>query len=267
MDEKCGAIDEIISKTEQSIEEYKKLKQSVITKAVTKGIRPNRPMQDSNIEWIGEIPTDWDLINIKYLKSKAKNSFVDGPFGSNLKSEHYVENGDVYVIESGFISTGKFIYKAFKTITKEHFDTIKRSECKAQDVIIAKIGANYGMAAELPKLDKPSVVSGNSLKITLDQSKILNFLFVKLLEVVKKNGGYEGTVNETAQPALSLTYLNNLKLPVPPLEEQQEIVAYLDEKCAEIDTLVEKKQQFLAEMANYKKSLIYEYVTGKKEVA
>ena len=67
LDDKCGAIDEIISKTEQSIEEYKKLKQSVITKAVTKGIRPNRQMQDSNIEWIGEIPQDWSVIKLRYL--------------------------------------------------------------------------------------------------------------------------------------------------------------------------------------------------------
>ena len=266
LDKQCAEIDAVIAKTKATIEEYKKLKQSVITEAVTKGIRGDRPMKDSGIEWMGDIPTDWNLIQIKHLKSKDKNAFVDGPFGSNLKSIHFVENGDVYVVESGFITTGKFVFKKFKTITSSHFETIKRSECKANDVIIAKIGANFGMAAELPKLDKPSVVSGNSLKITLDQAKILNSIFVYELGIAKNRGGYVGLYNETAQPALSLSTLNSFKLVVAPIEEQKEIANYLYGKCAEIDTLIAKKTALLEEMETYKKSVIYEYVTGKKEV-
>lgn len=266
LDKQCAEIDSVIEQTKATIEEYKKLKQSVITEAVTKGIRGDRPMKDSGIEWIGEIPAEWNLIQIKHLKSKDKNAFVDGPFGSNLKSIHFVENGDVYVVESGFITTGKFVFKKFKTITSSHFETIKRSECKANDVIIAKIGANFGMAAELPKLDKPSVVSGNSLKITLDQAKILNSIFVYELGIAKNRGGYVGLYNETAQPALSLSTLNSFKLVVAPIEEQKEIANYLYGKCAEIDTLIAKKTALLDEMETYKKSVIYEYVTGKKEV-
>lgn len=266
LDTKCAEIDAAIEQTKTTIEEYKKLKQSVITEAVTKGIRGDRPMKDSGIEWIGEIPSEWKLIQIKHLKSTDKNAFVDGPFGSNLKSIHFVENGDVYVVESGFITTGKFVFKKFKTITASHFETIQRSECKAKDIIIAKIGANFGMAAELPKLDKPSVVSGNSLKITLNQEKLLNSIFVYELGIAKNRGGYVGLYNETAQPALSLSSLNSFKLVVAPMEEQKEIADYLDKKCAEIDTLIEKKTTLLAEMESFKKSLIYDYVTGKKQV-
>jgi len=266
LDRKCAEIDTIIEKTKATIEEYKKLKQSVITEAVTKGIRGERPMKDSGIEWIGDIPSDWNLIQIKYLKSNDKNAFVDGPFGSNLKSIHFVEDGDVYVVESGFITTGKFVFKKFKTITASHFETIRRSECKGKDVIIAKIGANFGMAAELPELDKPSVVSGNSLKITLNQEKILNSIFVYELSVAKNRAGYVGLYNETAQPALSLSALNSFKLVVAPMEEQQEIANFLDSECAEIDKLIADKTQLLEEMESYKKAVIYEYVTGKKEV-
>ena len=266
LDRKCLEIDEMTTLQEKIVEELKAYKQSVITEAVTKGLNPDVPMKDSGIEWIGEIPEHWEVKPIKYIKSKEKNSFADGPFGSNLKSEHFVENGDVLVIESGFITTGKFIYKDFKTITKEHFETIKRSECKAKDIIIAKIGANYGMSGELPVLDKPSVVSGNSLKITLDNQKYLNPIFVYAMMTAKSNKGFLDLVQENAQPALSLSGLNNFRLPSAPIEEQQAIADYLDEKCADIDSLIQTKQSKIDSLKEYKKSIIYEYVTGKKEV-
>ena len=266
LDKVCGEVDELVALQETMIEELKAYKQSIITEAVTKGLNPHVPMRDSGIDWIGEIPEHWKIMPIKYIKSKEPNAFVDGPFGSNLKSEHFIENGDVLVVESGFISTGKFIFKEFKTISKEHFETIKRSQCKAKDIIIAKIGANYGMAGELPDLGKPSVVSGNSLKITLDNSKMLNTIFVNAMICAKSNSGFKGMVQENAQPALSLSGLNNFKLPVPPLSEQQSIASYLDTKCTEIDALIAIKQAKIEELKDYKKSVIYEYVTGKKEV-
>lgn len=221
----------------------------------------SRTMKDSGIEWIGDVPEEWEVKPIKYIKSKEKNSFADGPFGSNLKSEHFVENGDVLVIESGFITTGKFIYKDFKTITKEHFETIKRSECKAKDIIIAKIGANYGMSGELPLLHKPSVVSGNSLKITLDNKKYLNSIFVFAMMTAKSNKGFLDLVQENAQPALSLSGLNNFKLPSPPLAEQHLIAAFLDKKCSEIDSLIDLQEQMIEELKAYKQSVITEAVT------
>ena len=200
-------------------------------------------------------------MGIKYIKADTKNSFVDGPFGSNLKSDHYVYDGDVYVVESGFISTGKFIYKDFKTITKEHFETIKRSECVEGDIIIAKIGANYGMAGELPRLDKQSVVSGNSLKLTLNQEIMLNYLFIRQLELAKNNGGFINIVNETAQPALSLNSLNSFRLLVPPISEQTTIVRFLYDKCTEIDYAITDIQSQIETLEEYKRSVITEAVT------
>lgn len=219
-----------------------------------------REMKDSGVKWIGKIPSDWKVMPIKYLKADIPNAFVDGPFGSNLKSQHYVNDGDVYVIESGFISTGVFIYKDFKTITKEHFATISRSECKEGDVIIAKIGANFGMAGELPKLNKPSVVSGNSLKISLNQAMLLNFIFVREMEIAKFNGGFISIVNETAQPALSLGSLNNFRLVVPPTSEQIKIEKFLRSKCGEIDCLIADIQSEIETLESYKRSVITEAV-------
>ena len=218
-------------------------------------------MKNSGINWIGNIPKNWSVMPIKYLKANEDRAFVDGPFGSNLKSEHFVEDGDVYVIESGCISTGKFIFKNFKTITNEHFLTIDRSECKENDIIIAKIGANYGMAAELPLLDKRSVVSGNSLKLTLDSQKMDNYLFVREMELAKKNGGFINIVNETAQPALSLTILNNFRLVVPPAKKQKMISHYLKLKCDEIDELLADIYTEIDTLEEDKRSIITEKVT------
>lgn len=215
----------------------------------------------SGIDWIGDIPSHWKLTPIKHLKSAEQFAFVDGPFGSNLKSEHYVSDGDVYVIESGFITTGKFIYKDFKTITKDHFETIKRSACKGGDIIISKIGYNYGMVGELPNLDKPSVVSGNSLKITLNNSKVLNGVFVNLMNLAKNRNAYIGLVQETAQPALSLGGLNNFVLPIPPLAEQEAIAAWLDEKCGEIDAAIAKVDREIELIDELKQSEISRVVT------
>ena len=220
-----------------------------------------REMKDSGIEWIGKIPNHWKLMPTKYFKSNSKNAFVDGPFGSNLKSDHYIDDGDIYVIESGFISTGKFVFKDFKTISNEHFETIKRSECVEGDIIIAKIGANYGMAGELPKLDKKSVVSGNSLKLTLNPNIMLNFILIRQLEIAKKNDGFINIVNETAQPALSLYSLNNFRFVVPPIDEQKRIASYLDEKCSEIDALTADIQKQIETLEEYKRSVITEAVT------
>lgn len=224
-------------------------------------------MRDSGVEWIGKIPEHWKLVPIKYLKKNIKNSFVDGPFGSNLKSEHFVENGDAYVVESGFITTGEFIKKAFKTITARHFKSVCRSECKSGDVIIAKIGANYGMAAELPKLDKVSVVSGNSLKITLNNERIINGLFVKLLAVAKTAGGFNGIVNISAQPALSLGGLNSLRLPISSIDEQLSIVAYIETESEKINSAITLQQQQIEKLKEYKITLINSAVTGKIKMA
>ena len=118
---------------------------------------------------------NWAIKRIKDIKSSKANAFADGPFGSNLKTEHFVENGDVLVIDSGYITSGNFVIRReFKTISFEHFLTVKRSECKDGDLIIAKIGANFGMSAILPKLDKPSLVSGNTLKLTINDRLYFN---------------------------------------------------------------------------------------------
>lgn len=204
----------------------------------------------------------WQDFRIKDLKANINCAFVDGPFGSNLKTEHFVEDGDVYVIDSGFITSGDFlIHREFRTITKEHFQTVKRSQCRENDIIIAKIGANFGMSAILPKLDKPSLVSGNTLKLTINRKKYdLKFIHYVFL-YLKESGQIDILVKGSAQPALSMGLLNDLIFSVPnDLNEQTAIAQYLDAKTQAIDkkiNLLTKKAETYKEL---RKSIINDAV-------
>lgn len=263
LDEKCGAIDEIIRKTEQSIEEYKKLKQSVITKAVTKGIRPNRPMQDSNIEWIGEIPTDWEIKKFRNILKERTEKNV--PIKSTERLSLSIDLGvTLYAEKTTNLDRFKDDFEQYK-IAHEG-DLVMNS----MNMIIGAVGVSkyYGCVSPVYYTwydETPNHTTAKYCEYLLRCKTIKKVLFALGRGIYAIERG-DDRVN-TCRLKISRDDLKNLKLPLPSLDEQAEIINYLDEKCAEIDILVEKKQQFLAEMANYKKSLIYEYVTGKKEVA
>lgn len=266
LDTKTSLIDSLIEKTQRKIELLKEKRTSLINEVVTKGLNPNVEMKDSGVEWIGKIPSHWDIKRIKHLRSKDKYSLVDGPFGSNLKSIHYVENGDVYIIESGFITSGKFRFvREFKTITSEHFETIKRSECNEGDIIISKIGEYYGMSGILPKLDKRTVISGNSISLTLNSEMNNQFVHQIILQH-RINGTFKKEVQQTGQPFISLGVVDNLTIPTPPLFEQHEIVEYLNEQTQLIDKTISIEEKRIELLKEYRQSLISEVVTGKLKV-
>lgn len=259
-------INRFIEKKQRFIELLKEQRQRIITHVVTKGINEKVKLKQTGIQGLSEIPKHWEIRRLKNVKKQEKNAFVDGPFGSNLKSIHFVEEGEVYVVESGFITTGTFMLKEFKKITMEHFETIMRSECVAGDIIIAKIGANFGMCAELPKLDARSVVSGNSLKLTVDETSIYKPYLILFLNSLKKIGIYNTMVTTTAQPALSLGGMNDLKVLYPPIEEQKQIVAHIKTETATIDTAIAKAEREIELIREYKEAMIAEAVMGKSKI-
>ncbi len=266
LDDKIRKIDTLIEKKQRLIDLLKEQRTAIINQAVTKGINIEMKMKDSGIEWVGKIPEHWEVKKLKYIKSTEPNAFVDGPFGSNLKTVHFVENGNVLVVESGFITSGEYVEREFKTITLEHFETIRRSECKAGDIIIAKIGANYGMSGILPELGKPAVVSGNSLKLTVNPDRHFNKFIQLQLLALKANGALKLIVNETAQPALSLGLLNDLSLVVPNSAEQIEIVRFVESELDKVDMAISQAGRGIGLLQEYRTALISEIVTGKIDV-
>ena len=257
----CARIDTVIEKTRASIEEYKKLKQSVITQAVTKGILPNRRMKDSGIEWIGDIPNSW--IMPKVLQC-LQMPITDGPH----TTPELFDDGIPFVsAEAVSTGNGRINFDHMRGyISKEFYEECcKKYTPQIDDVYMIKSGATTGRVA-IVDTDRVFTIWSPLAVFRADKGRILPmFLFYCLqADYVQKqieNGWTYGT-----QQNIGMRTLEKIKLCVPPVEEQSHIIVYLDEKIFDINLLIEKKEKLLSELENYKKSLIFEFVTGKKEV-
>lgn len=248
LDAECAEIDTVLEKTRASIEEYKKLKQAVITQAVTKGIRGDRPMKDSGIEWIGEIPAEWDVIRVKQLLKERNERSKEG------KEEPLSMSQKVGLVPTKFLESIPNMASSFVGAKLAYVD----------DLVFNKLKAHLGVfsVSRYDGLVSPDyAVYCSTGKSNL---KYLEYIFKTpqcIGEFRKKSTGIAAGLMRLYTEGLFSIYL-----PYPALSEQEEIAEYLNEKCAGIDALIVKKQQYLIEIENYKKSLIYEYVTGKKEV-
>lgn len=248
LDAKCAEIDRVAAETEKTIEEYKVLKQSVITEAVTHGVRGKRPMKDSGIEWIGEIPEEWKTIRVKYLLKER-----------NERSEFGLEEPLSMSQKLGLIPT-----KDMDMVPNMASSFVGAKLAHMDDLVFNKLKAHLGVfsVSRYNGLVSPDyAVYYSTGKVNL---KYLEYLFKTpqcISEFRKKSTGIAAGLTR-----LYTDGLFSVVLPFPSLCEQEEVVAELDRKCAEIDRLVAAKQDLLAELATYKKSVIYEFVTGKKEV-
>jgi type I restriction enzyme, S subunit len=259
-------IDALVSEQHRLIELLNEKRQAAISHTVTKGLSPGTPVKPSGVEWLGDVPAHWETVRLKHVKSSDPNAFVDGPFGSNLKSEHFIDGGDVYVIESGFATQGVLDTSQLKTISGEHFQTIRRSETKGGDIIIAKIGAQFGKSAILPRLDRCAVVSGNSLKLTVNEQRC-DVRFVNWwLSTLKQVGAIDAIVNGSAQPALSLGDMNELPVLLPPVGEQRTIVSAVEGWVARFNSLIAEANRAIALLQERRTALISAAVTGKIDV-
>lgn len=228
LDTKCTKIDSIIEKQEKVIEKLKEYKLSVITEAVTKGLNPDVKMKDSGVEWIGEIPEEWKVIKAKYCVLITN--------GSDPKTE-----GNIPVYGSGSSS--------FKTCGE-----FKEGPC----VLIGRKGAT---------LHIPHYILGKYWNVdTAFDVKSLDRILLKFYYFLAICFDYKIFMSQTTLPSMTQTAYENMILPIPSIEEQTDICNYLDKKCSAIDKSIEQKQAIIEKLKEYKKSLIYEVVTGKREV-
>lgn len=251
LDRKCSEIDSVTAKTKATIEEYKKLKQAIITEAVTKGIRKGRKMKDSGVEWIGEIPEEWELIKIGRLFHLR-----------NEKNYYPLEEVNLLSLYTGIgvFPHGEHEERGNKAVKAEGYSIVKKNDIVV-NIILAWMGA-IGIS------EYDGVTSPAYDVYIPNLSRVIPHFF----HYVFRTQGIAGECYKYGRGIMMMrwrTYSNEfkmIKVPYPSKAEQQEIASYLDEKCAAIDTLIAKKEQLLTELESYKKSVIYEYVTGKKEV-
>ena len=259
LDAECAEIDAVLEKTRASIEEYKKLKQAVITQAVTKGIRGDMPMKDSGIEWIGDIPAEWRKTQLRHCAA-IKSGITLGK--KYEKTDSLVERPYLRVA-NGYVDLS-----VLTTIEVTQDEDLKY-RLRAGDVLMTEGG-------DRDKLGRGCVWHGE-IEPCLHQNHIFavqtskDTLLPEFLEYLTVSDVGRSYFDVTAIKTTNLACTSSSKvlaftIPLPSVEEQAEIVEALNTKCAGIDALVAKKQQYLTEIENYKKSLIYEYVTGKKEV-
>ena len=279
LDTKCGEIDSLISLQEEMISELQAYKQSVITEAVTKGLDPNakmnccasrekndacisssetqpaieRKFKDSGVEWIGEIPEKWS-------KDKVFRVFANIGSGTTPKAtEDSNFEGEINWIQSGDIN-GSIMNSCKNKISQQVLNKYSALKIyKAPFIIVAMYGASVGNISV-------SMIDGcvnQACCVMSDSVHYFDYLFYAIKSakdylIYRAEGG--------GQPNISQDKLKNLWLPIPPLSEQQAIASYLDDKTSQIDSLITLKQQKIDELKSYKKSIIYEYVTGKKRV-
>ena len=261
LDTKCAEIDKVVEQTRATIEEYKKLKQAIITEAVTKGVRGPRPMKPSGVEWIGDIPEEWGILKTLWL---LEMPITDGPHETPILYDEGIP-----FISAEAVSCGRgridFSHKR-GYISKEYYDECcKKYTPRLHDIYMIKSGATTGRVSMVDTEEVFTIWSPLAV-LRANQEKMLpRFLFYSLqADYYQKQISLSWSFG--TQQNIGMRVLEQLKIATPDADGQQEIATYLDIKCAEIDRIIEKKEQLIEELGSYKKSLIYEYVTGKKEV-
>lgn len=250
----CSHIDAMLSKTRSSIEEYKKLKQAVITQAVTKGVRGEREMKDSGVEWIGEIPAEWSICPLKRLAAiqtgSTPSKTSSESFYSSITGTPWIKP-DNLGFSSSIETTADFLTEEGCSVARTF---------PSNTVYVGCIGSRIGNCGYSLI---PCACNQQINALIFNERMYWKYgwyltIFQEEQYTLLANGNVIQIINSTTQ--------GNISCIVPSISEQREITAYLDAKCAEIDGLIAKKEQLAKELESYKKSLIYEVVTGKREV-
>lgn len=256
LDRKCAEVDEMIALQEQIIEELKAYKQSVITEAVTKGLNPDAPMRDSGIEWIGSIPEHWEVKRLKQVLSSPLQ------YGANESGMPYQENLPRYVRITDILDNSLRDNIEKQSLTEQQADGYILQH---NDILFARSGGTVGKSFIFNEKYGRCAFAGYLIKASVNELMDAKFVYyftqTNCCEEWKKQIFIQSTIQNIGADRYS-----QLQLTIPPTSEQQAIADYLDDKCADIDSLIQTKQSKIDSLKEYKKSIIYEYVTGKREI-
>ena len=258
LDKKCGQIDKLVRIEENEIEKLKEYKTSLITKVVTKGLDPNAKMKDSDIPWIGQIPYDWEVKRLKYIA----DIFLKG---NGITKDDVVGEGNTPCVRYGDIyTTYEFKFNECKTRTnKEKFSNLQYFT--HGDILFTTTGE---LVEEIGKsvvyMGNKECLAGGDVVIMKHSQEPVFLGYALESSYVREQKSFGKLKLKVVH--ISIQDISNLYVALPTKNEQVIIGKYLDEKCEEIDNLIKIKQEKIEKLKEYKKSLIYQYVTGKKEV-
>lgn len=256
LDEKCATIDAIIAEAKASIEEYKSWKASVIFETVTKGLNPNAEMKDSGVEWIGEIPKGWEVSAVKRHYSITLGKMLESvPQSNDATLENYMCASNV---KWGGIDTTTNRQMWFSPIEKEEY------LLKEGDLLVME-GGSAGTSAIYRGEYAPCYMQNSVNRCRSKDGSLTHFLYYWMF-LVYHSGHVESACNRATIMHLTKEKLGRLPFVYAPEEEQASIVSCLDRKCSLIDGIILEKEDLIRELETYKKSLIFEVVTGKRRV-
>lgn len=248
-------VDALISNVQAQIEKLKAYKQSLITEVVTKGLDPNVPMKDSGVEWIGKMPAHWDINRIKYVSDFAPTCNTD-----TLTQDSVVAYAPMECIKNGYFERRSARYGSLAhTLTP----------FQNGDIVMAKVTPCFenGNIAVMKNLDSDYGLGSSELFVFRPRKIFTQYLMYWLQNQLFVRYACATMTGTGGLKRVSPAFVRGCNIHTPPVAEQKEIAAYLDTKCAEIDQLIAVKQSKIEKLEQYKRSLIYEYVTGKKEVS
>ena len=264
LDQECAQVDSIAADLEKQIELLQQYKKSLITETVTKGLDKTVPMKDSGVERLGKIPAHWNFKRLKFMLENSSDSMKVGPFGSALSGSDFTDEGKwVYnqrvVLDNNFSENTTFV-------SEEKFQEMRSFAVCPGDILITTRGT-IGKVAIVPEGANEGILHPCIIKFRVGKEMIIP----ELLQLIFNESDFvkdQFTLmsNATTIEVIYSYSLKDILLPVIPADEQKKIYGYLSKKCLAIDGIIAEKQKSLATITQHKKSLIYEYVTGKKRV-
>lgn len=258
LDRKCAQIDQAIALVDQSIEKLKAYRQSVITEAVTRGLDPEAKMKDSGVEWIGEICSSFQIARLQNLL------LIPLQYGANASGISFSENIPRYIRITDIDKEGKLKNDDMQSLT---LDIAYNYLLSNEDILFARSGATAGKTFYYLSEYGKSAFAGYLIRAKIDITKALpKFIYYYTLSLIYSEWIKLIFSQSTIQNINAEKY-SNMYLPFPPFSIQSQIIQFLDRKCAQIDDLISQKQSLRDKLTAYKKSLIYECVTGKREVS
>ncbi len=267
LDNKVALINSIISKTKESIEYYKQYKQSLITEVVTKGLNPNAEMKDSGIEWIGKIPKEWKVLRLKdiFFFQKGLPITKDNLTKTGIKVISY---GQIHNTKNEFV---KIVDELFRYVSPIYIKSNKSSLVNFGEYIFADTSEDLQGVGNFVLMDKENEPIFAGYHTIILKNKNFNNLYLKkylgyLFLTDNWRDQIRSRVNGVKLFSITQKILSKVQIIIPPLTEQGIIVDKLDLEISKINKLIDNKNKIMIELEDYKKSLIYEVVTGKKEI-
>jgi type I restriction enzyme S subunit len=259
LDRETSRIDALVEKKQQFIELLEERRSALISHAVTKGLDPDVPMKDSGIDWIGEIPEHWDTIRIKHV------TYVKGRIGwHGLRSDEFIDEGPFLVTGTDFVN-GRINWDSCYHISKNRYDQDSYIQLKENDLLITKDGTIGKVALVKGLKSEATLNSGIFVTRPLSNNYITDFMYWVLNSEVF-TAFFEYMSNGTTIQHLYQNVFNEFAFPIPSLQEQQAIADYIDRETSQIDTLIEKTEQSIKYLKEYRTALISSAVTGKIDV-